>query len=66
LPNVLDGAFHAAFFIAAGRSTGSSGKVVVSGEFQEAGVKVKGIAAAFQDHAAEIVGLLWRSPFCAR
>src|SRR5271157_335722 len=57
VPNILDGAFHAAFFIAAGRSAGSSGKVVVSGEFQEAGVEVNGIAAALQDHAAEIVGL---------
>ena len=37
VPNILDGAFHAAFFIAAGRSAGASGKVVVSGEFQKAG-----------------------------
>ncbi|MGB9486460.1 MAG: hypothetical protein WCD04_10165 [Terriglobia bacterium] len=57
VPNILDGALHAAFFITPGRTTGSSGKVVVSREFQEAGVKVNGIAAALQDHAAEIVGL---------
>ena len=31
--------------------------MVVSREFQEAGVKVNGIAAALQDHAAEIVSL---------
>jgi hypothetical protein len=31
--------------------------VIVSGEFQEAGVEMNGIAAAFQDHAAQIVGL---------
>jgi len=31
--------------------------VVVGGEFQEAGMKMNGIAAAFQDHTAKIVGL---------
>ena len=38
-PNVLDGALHAAFFIAAGRAARTSGEVIVGGEFQEAGVE---------------------------
>jgi hypothetical protein len=66
VPDILDSAFHTAFFIAAGGSAGASGKVVVSGEFQKAGVEVNGIAAALQHHAAEVIGLLWRSPFCVR
>jgi hypothetical protein len=66
LSNLLDSAFHAAFFIAAGGGAGASGKVVMSREFQEAGVKVNGIAVALQDHAAEVIGFLWRSPFCVR
>ena len=55
--NILDGALHAAFFVAPGRTTGPSGEVVVGREFEEAGVEVDSIAAALQDHAAEIVGL---------
>ena len=54
--DVLDGALHAAFFIAPRRAAGTSGEMVVGGEFEEAGMEVNGIAAAFQDHAAEIVG----------
>ena len=57
LTNILDGALHAAFFVAPGRTTGPSGEVVVGREFEETGVEVDSIAAALQDHAAEIVGL---------
>ena len=54
--SVLDGALHAAFFIAPRRAAGTSGEMVVGREFEKTGVEVNGIAAAFQDHAAEIVG----------
>jgi hypothetical protein len=54
---ILDSALHAPFFIPAGGAAREGGEVVVGGEFQEAGMKMNGIAAAFQDHTAEIVGL---------
>ena len=54
--DILDGALHAAFFIAPRRAAGASGEMVVGGEFEEAGVEMNGVAAALQDHAAEIVG----------
>src|SRR5271157_3085178 len=54
--DILDGALHAAFFIAPGGAAGSSGEMVVGREFEKTGVEVNGIATAFQDHAAEIVG----------
>src|SRR5208283_1073400 len=56
VPDILDGALHAAFFIAPRRAAGTSGEMVVGREFEKTGVEVNGIAAAFQDHAAEIVG----------
>src|SRR5436190_22658376 len=55
--DVLDGAFHAPFFIPAGRAARKGGEVIVGREFQEAGVEMNGVAAAFQDHAAKIVVL---------
>ena len=54
--NILDGPLHAAFFISPRRATGASGEMVVGGEFEKTGMEVNGIAAALQDHAAEIVG----------
>jgi hypothetical protein len=62
---ILDRTLHAAFFISAGRAARKRGEVIVGGEFQEAAVKMDGIAAPFQDHAAEIVGFLCPSPFCS-
>jgi hypothetical protein len=47
---VLDRAFDAAFFIAAGRTARESGEVVVGGEFEQAGMEVDGLAAALQYH----------------
>ena len=54
--NILNGALHAAFFIAPRRAAGASGEMVVGREFEKTGVEMDGIATAFQDHAAEIVG----------
>jgi hypothetical protein len=54
--DVLDGAFDAPFFVAPRRATRASGEMIVSGEFEEAGMKVDGIAAPLQDYAAEVVG----------
>ena len=55
--DVLDGTLHASFFIPAGGAAREGGEVIVGREFQEAGVEKNGVAAAFQDHAAYIVGL---------
>ena len=54
--DILDGALHAPFFIAPSGAAREGGEVTVGGEFQEAGVEMNGIAATFQDHAAEMVG----------
>src|SRR5271165_6366355 len=54
--DILNGALHAAFFIAPGGAAGPSGEMVVGREFEKTGVEMDGLAAAFQDHAAEIVG----------
>ncbi len=53
--DILNGALHAAFFIAPGRTAGPSGEMVVGREFEKTRVEVNGLAAALQDHAAEIV-----------
>src|SRR5215831_2566488 len=54
--NILNGALHAPFFVAPRRAARTGGEVIVSGEFEPARMKVKGVALAFEDHAAEIIG----------
>jgi hypothetical protein len=51
----LDGSFDAAFLIAAGWAAGTKGEVVVGRQFEQAGVKVDLVPAAFQNHGLEIV-----------
>lgn len=50
-PCVLNGALHAPFFIASRGTAGAGGEVVVGGEFQQTGMEVIGVAAAFEHHA---------------
>src|SRR5439155_15894454 len=64
--SILNGALHAALFIAPRGAAGPGGEVVVGREFQEAGMEVDGIAAALQNHAAEIVGFLCPCALCSR
>ena len=53
--NVLDRSFHASFFIPPSHMAGPGGEVVVSGQFQQSGMKANGIAAALQHYAFKVV-----------
>lgn len=53
--HILNGALDASLFISAGRVARASGKVIVSGEFQQVGMEVDGIAATLQDHTFQMV-----------
>ena len=50
-PCVLNGALHAPFFIAPRGTAGAGGEVVEGGEFQQTGMEVNGVAAAFEHRA---------------
>ena len=51
--------------VAPRRATRVSGEMIVGGEFKKARVEVDRITATLQNHATEIVGFIFRSPFCA-
>ena len=52
---VLNGALHAAFFIAPRRGARPSGEVIMSGQFQPARMKADVLGAALQHDTAQIV-----------
>jgi len=56
LTDIGNGALDATFFVAPRRAARTGGEVVVSGEFEPAGMKVKSVAVAFEHDTTEIIG----------
>ena len=55
MTNILDRSFDASFLIAAGHLARLRGEMIVTAEFEQAGMKTDVAATAFQHHCFQIV-----------